>query len=78
MASYDVVTEVAWAVGVCKEMGVDLLQNGLINVFMDNKSAIALANNPVFQEIQTHRCEVSLVERKDCRGSDTTGICQNR
>jgi hypothetical protein len=41
MASYDVVTEVAWSVGVCKEMGVDLLQNGPINVFMDNKSAIA-------------------------------------
>jgi hypothetical protein len=54
MASYDVVTEVAWSVGVCKEMGVDLLQNGPINVFMDNKSAIALANNPVFHKRSKH------------------------
>jgi len=54
MASYDVVTEVAWSVGVCKEMGVDLIQNGPINVFMDNKSAIALANNPVFHKRSKH------------------------
>jgi hypothetical protein len=54
MASYDVVTEVAWSVRVCKEMGVDLLRNGPINVFMDNKSAIALANNPVFHKRSKH------------------------
>jgi hypothetical protein len=54
MASYDVVTEVAWSVGVFREMGVDLLQHGPINVFMDNKSAIALANNPVFHKRSKH------------------------
>ena len=40
MASYDVVRELVWAVGVCKEISVDLLKNGPINVYMNNKSAM--------------------------------------
>jgi hypothetical protein len=35
-------------------MGVDLLQHGPINVFMDNKSTIALTNNPVFHKRSKH------------------------
>ena len=54
MASYDVVQELVWAVGVCKEISVDLLKNGPINVYMDNKSAIALANNPVYHKRSKH------------------------
>jgi hypothetical protein len=54
MASYDVVQELVWAVGVCKEISVDLLKNGPINVYMDNKSAIALANNPVHHKRSKH------------------------
>ena len=54
MASYDIVQELTWAVGVCKEIGINLLRNGPINEYMDNKSAIALANNPIYHKRSKH------------------------
>jgi len=53
MAGYEVVAEIVWAVGVCREIGVKL-SDGPINVYMDNKSAIALANNPVYHKRSKH------------------------
>ena len=50
MASYDVVQELTWTVGVCQEVEVNLLRYDPIKVYVDNKSAIALANNPVFHK----------------------------
>jgi hypothetical protein len=54
MASYDVVQELTWTVGVCQEVEVNLLRYGPIKVYVDNKSAIALANNPVFHKRSKH------------------------
>jgi hypothetical protein len=38
-------------VGVSRELGIEF---GPVNVYMDNKSAIALANNPVFHKRSKH------------------------
>ena len=54
MAGYDVVQEITWAVGFCKELGVNLLRNGPVQVHMDNKSAIALVYNPVYHKRTKH------------------------
>jgi hypothetical protein len=54
MASYDVVQELTWTVGVSQEVEVNLLRYGQIKVYVDNKSAIALANNPVFHKRSKH------------------------
>jgi hypothetical protein len=39
---------------MCQELGIYLLKNGPIQCFMDNKSAIALANNPVCHKRTKH------------------------
>ena len=39
---------------MCQELGIYLLKNGQIQCFMDNTSAIALANNPVFHKRTKH------------------------
>ncbi len=54
MSGYDLVQAVTWTEGVCQELGIYLLKNGSIQCFMDNKSAIALANNPVFLKRTKH------------------------
>jgi hypothetical protein len=54
MSGYDLVQAVTWTEGVCQELGIYHLKNGPIQCFMDNKSAIALANNPVFHKRTKH------------------------
>jgi hypothetical protein len=54
MSGYDLVQAMTWTEGVCQELGIYLLKNGPIQCFMDNKSAIILANNPVFHKRTKH------------------------
>ena len=54
MASYDVLQELTLTVGMYQEVEVNLLRYGPIKVYVDNKSAIILANNPVFHKRSNH------------------------
>jgi hypothetical protein len=72
MSGYDLVQAVTWTEGVCQELGIFLLKNGPIQCYMDNKSAIALANTPVFHKrtkhirIKYHIAKLQLIAHCNC------------
>lgn len=39
---------------MCKEIFVNLLRNGSINLYVDNKSAIALPSKPLYHNMSNH------------------------
>jgi hypothetical protein len=69
MSRYDLVQAVTWIEGVCQELRIYLLKNGPIQCFMDNKSAIALANNAVFHKRTKHiRIKYHWLDQKVAEG----------
>lgn len=50
----DLLQAVTWTQEVCQKLGIYLFKNGPIQCFIDNKTAIALVNNPVFHKKIKH------------------------